>query len=294
MRITGKELRKIIREELSQDLDEMAYGGRLGLVFSRKPHKNFNAGGGGQYAPNPIAAAKFATSKSYEDKAIKLFGNIPNRVFVAPFIGNIEDLDEEQAGFDIRRGQRGRAVVLPLDDQAVQDLRKLGFRDIPKDLNETDLFILYTSSGAEGKKFSASPWIAIHAFFNIGGFPGEENPHIDMISPTFQGLFDRYWLQDPSDPLFPILSQDSEDNIAQYLTMGSARDGNLAGGFVEAASEMLTQEILDRRKLHFSKRIETAEPEVRDALLELKQIIAVAGEEAVKNMKGKLLVIDAS
>jgi hypothetical protein len=142
--------------------------------------------------------------------------------------------------------------------------------------------------------FSASPWMAFHAFFNIGGFPGEENPHIDMISPTFQDLIDRYWLQDPSDPLFPILSQDSEDSISQYLTMGSARHGNLAGGFVEAAPEMLTQEILDRRKLRFSKSIETAEPEVRAALLALKQIIAAAAEEALQNMQGKLLVIDVS
>jgi len=294
MRITGKQLRQIIREELSQDLDEMAYGGRLGLAFSRKSPKQFGAGGGGTYDANPTAAAKFATSRSYEDKALKLYGNIPYRVFVAPFIGNIDDLDLGMMGFDIRRGARDRGAVLPLDEQAIRDLRRLGFRDIPADLGGSDLVILYTSAGAEGKMFNASPWMAFHAFFNIGGSPGEDNPHVDAISPTFKELIDRYWAQDPSDPLFPVLSQDFEDEIAQYLTMGSARNGWLDGGFIEAAPEMLTQEILDRRKLRFNEKLKMADPGVRDALLGLKRTIATAASEALQNMQGKLLVIDVS
>lgn len=287
MKITERQLRRIIREALDSKLDEMAWGGHIGVVRSNKPKSEFSDGGGNAYVANPAAAEKFSKSAAFAEKATTLYDNLPFRVFTAPFIGNIDDPEIANVGGP--RHQFPRRDVFPLNDQVLENLRVAGYT-IPADIGPTDLIILYTSAGAEGKKFSSSPWIIFHAIFNGDSFDKE----IGKLSPSYIKLLSFYDDPDPDDPLYPLVST-AEDKITDYFTMGAARSKELSSGFIESMAEAISQELLDRRGLFFRKKSrEETPPEDVAALAELKRRIAICAKEARQNMMGKLIIVDVS
>lgn len=283
MRITEAQLRSLIREELERSIDEMAWGGHIGLQRSGKPLDQFDAGGAGLYDPNPKAATKYAMSDAFKKKAQQLYANFPFRIFTAPFIGNINDPEITS----IPGAGRGRRSVIPLSRDVLSILRDQLMYKIPKKLEPTDLIILYTSAGAKGKQTAPSPWNIFHAIFNGEMFDKE----LDSISPTFRSLLERDMMRDPADPLLPIMG-DVVD-VSTYMTMGSARD-NMLGEFIESVAEAVVQELIDRRRLHFNAAAAEAPPEVQAALREFKRLITICAEEARENMQGKLIVVDVS
>lgn len=239
------------------------------------------------FAANPAAAEKFSRSAAFAEKATVLYNNLPFRVFTAPFIGNIDDPEIANVGGP--RRQFPRRDVFPLNDQVLENLRVAGYT-IPADIRPTDLVILYTSAGAEGKKFSSSPWIIFHAIFNGDAFDKE----IGKLSPSFIELLGFYDDPDLDDPLYPLVST-AEDNIADYFTMGAARSKELSSSFIESMAEAISQELLDRRGLFFRKKSrEETPPEDVAALAELKRRIVICAREARQNMMGKLIIVDAS
>jgi hypothetical protein len=290
MRITKNQLRQIILEVLEQDMDEMAYAGRLGVAFSRKSSKDFGAGGTGQYNPNPRAAAALALSKSFEDKALRLYAHLPFRVFVAPYVGNIEDIDAR--GINFTDGAISRGVVLKLTPKKIKQLQKMGYRNIPGDLSPDDLILLYTTSGAE-RGTMASPWMIFHAFFNIDGMDDDSAKEVSKISPTFIELGSKTYYAGPDDPLFPIIDEGADVPFDKYLTMGSARKGEL-GSYIESLAEVMTQELITGKGFVFSKAFETAPEEVQEAFKLLRKMIKQAAVEARQNLRGKILVVDVN
>jgi len=236
---------------------------------------------------NPAAAERFAMSTAFAEKAAKLYANLPFRVFTAPFIGNIEDPEIANVGGP--REKFPRRDVFPLNDQVLENLKVAGYT-IPADIGPTDLVILYTSAGAEGKKFSSSPWIIFHAIFNGESFDRE----IGKLSPSFIKLLGFNDDPDPDDPLYPLVST-AEDNIPDYFTMGAARSGELSSGFIESMAEAISQERLDRRGLFFKKAgLKAVPPEDVAAFEALKKRIVICADEARQNMRGKLIIVDSS
>ena len=290
MRILESTIRQIIREELSRKLDEMPYAGRLGVGFSRKPSKDFGAGGTGQYSPNPRAATALALSKKFEDTALRLYEHLPFRVFVAPYVGNIEDIDAR--GTDFTDGVTNRGIVLTLTPRKIKQMQKMGYRKIPDDLGPDDLILLYTTSGAE-RSTMASPWMIFHAFFNTDGMDDDSAREVSKISPTFIELGNKTYYAGPDDPLFPIIDENADVPFHKYLTMGSARKGEL-GSYIESLAEVMTQELITGKGFVFSEAFETAPEEVQEAFKLLRKMIKQAAVEARQNLRGKILVVDVN
>ena len=294
MRITESRLRKIIREELETHLDEMAWGGHLGIVRSKKPAKEFRAGGGGQFKQNPDAAEKFARSEKFAKDATRLYAHVPYKIYTLPFIGNIEDPEMQKAAGD--RPTFPRRDMFPLSEEILENLRSASYT-VPKSTKSTkgskgidlakDLLILYSTAGAEGKN-AGSPWNIFHAIFNADFGESE----IKKISPTFEKLIELYYYPDDTDPVNKVVQ--IEEGWPSYLTMGSARRKLLADNYLEAAAEALVQELITGDRLNFNEAVYEEPEDIQAAFQAFKQRIEICSEEARKNMQGNLIVVDVA
>ncbi len=280
MGISRDRIRRIIREEVAQAVDEMAYAGDLGIGrdgFEDDPddyeNMSFQAGEAGPN-PNRKGAEKFARSTRFRKLAEKHLANIPGNVWIAPLIGVGRGADVDD---DPSRYTQNRVRLTPLVPDGIEMLERLGY-EAPARVGGDDIVILYSSMTTE-KGFMATPWMIFHSMFDSGD-------SVDRISPLYQELMDMFMQNVDPDPEIEALTGENENEWVGALTMASARNGEV-GTTTDALAEIVCQELLT--KGGFQVNPDGADPEYVEALQALKPYIKRIADEVRSNMRGKLV-----
>jgi hypothetical protein len=199
MRITEAQLRSLIREELERSIDEMAWGGHIGLAQD-EPYPNNPDYVSGEVASVNDAqgsrsrATKYAQSTAWADRAFKLYNNLPFTLWTAPYIGRGKTDTPGEGNLDalgIRptivnydyKPDAYRVRSFPLVD-SMDKLTHLGY-DVSQ-IKPNDVVILYTSAATEASVIP-SPWMIFHALFDSDGGEGEWRGHDDHDVPQRRG-----------------------------------------------------------------------------------------------------------
>ena len=271
MAITESRIRRIIREELEKQVDEMAYAGSLGVRQS--PDEEGTSFFSVEVAdePNRPGAEKFARSRRFRTLAEKHFANIPGNVWVAPLIGIADDV------YDSADDTRVRAV--PLVPDGIERLEELGY-EAPARVGRDDIVILYTTMST-GKSIMATPWMIFHAMFDNVDLGGS-------LCPSYSELFSSIVYEDTDDPDLILLGGGEAAGWAGALTMKSARDG-LVELATDAFAEIMCQELLTSGGFQINDR--GAAPKYVEALHALKPHIKRCADEFRQNIRGKLVTV---
>ena len=276
MRITESRIRRIIREELEKQVDEMAYAGSLGIRHAPEdPDES-----GFDYVPNRKGAERYARSGRFRTLAEKHYANIPFPVWVAPMIG-------KGAGVDLGRRPTPRITVQDLNPDGIQKLQDLGY-SIPEDLDSDGLVILYTAI-TTGRWTMATPWMIFHSIFD------SNSDIVGELSPSFTEIFD--YLSgdidfDARPDLMPL--EDTGDFIVPWrvaLTMKSAREGTVTTSG-DAFTEMVCQELLTSGGLRVN--YDKVDEETADAIRIIADHAKRAAAEFRRNARGKLITVAVS
>jgi hypothetical protein len=272
MRITESTLRRIIREEARQALQEMPYADSLESRDSPEP--DMISAVGGELTVNRSGAKRFASSKKFKTLAKKHFSNIRNNIWLAPMIGAMPSLVSEDS-------RRMRAE--PLRPDGVNRLRALGY-NLPDRIKGNDVVILYTSM-VSVKYALATPWMIVHAMFDT-------IPETMSLCPSFmqiENLYDELAEEEFDNPaLARLLHINWFGGWFDALTMASARADEIAS-VSDAYVEMMCQELLTSGGLRLN--LEAVDPEYHEALLALSDIVKQCAVEFRQNIGGKLIIV---
>lgn len=230
-------LRNLIREYL----DEMAYGGMISGAIG--------ASGG-----EPTRKVKrFHETPLYMKKATAAFKNFPFDVWIQP-IDNSEEL-YDVLGIEAPGGHRLEII----DFEDLED--KKG--DLPLDVEKIGsvvqgggCVILSVVRNLEAG-FLPTPWMMVHALFDSEDAAGDDDSD---FSPILTEL-EEYILED--------LEFGGVFDVAQYMTMASARNNELSGEN-DVVAELCAQEVIATGGVRFS---EADDPEVNEKLDMLKEKI---------------------
>jgi len=283
MRISGKQLRRLIKEELSRHMDEMAWGGHIGLAQD-EPYPNNPDYVSGEVASANDAqgsrsrATKYAQSTAWADRALKLYNNLPFTLWTAPYIGRGKTDTPGEGNLDalgIRptivnydyKPDAYRVRSFPLAD-SLDKLTSLGY-DVSK-VSPTDVVVLYTSASTD-KSVIPSPWMIFHSFFDSDGGQGEP-PDLLRLVPSWSRS---RWAVN--------------DNLAPWMTMYSARR-DLIATQADAVAEAMAQELLDRRGFHLAPENKRGKPAPKSAAKSI-ELIKQAGDEFRANAPGHLITV---
>jgi len=283
MRISESRMRRIIREEVEQAVDEMAYAGDLGVRRSTdQESESFISSNLSSKGVNRDGAEKYARSGRFKTLAKKHFDNIPYNVWVAPLIGV-----GSEAGVDDDPEFGNRGDIMDLVPEGIEMLERLGF-EAPARVGGDDLVILYSAMGT-GQDFLATPWMVMHSIFDT-------NSMTEELIPGFREL--NAWLvygdaEIEDDALMPLvnLTDNSEatEDVTQTLTMASARNGQLAGGG-DILAEMMCQELLTKGGLRINFNTVQEKPEMERAIRALARHVKRMAADFRRNAQGKLIV----
>ncbi len=271
MRLSESRIRRIIREEIEKQVDEMAYAGNLGV--RRSPDEESTSFFSDEVAlePNRPGAEKFARSGRFKTLAEKHFANIPGNVWVAPLIGVADDV------YDSAEGTRVKTT--PLVPDGIERLEELGY-ETPARVGGDDIVILYATMST-GPDIMATPWMIIHAMFDSA-------ESVESVCPSFLELVGNLMYGEVEDPDLEALASDYDIDWAGALTMKSARDGRVQVPS-DAFAEIMCQELLTSGGFQINER--GAAPKYVKALHALKPYIKRCADEFRQNIRGKLVTV---
>ena len=273
MRLSESRIRRIIREEVEQAVDEMAYAGDLGITRTDdEESESFFSGLTGD-GPNRAGAEKFARSGRFRKLAEKHFANITGNVWVAPLIGVADDV------YDSTEGTRVR--LTPLVPAGIKRLERLGY-EAPARVGADDIVILYSTMSTV-RDAVATPWMIIHAMFDSG-----DSMH--TVSPSYYTLTSDLMFGggDEVDPkLLPLVS-DYEAELTPALTMSSARLGQLQA-MTDAYAEIMCQELLTTGG--FKPDLDAVDSSFHEALTALRGHVRRCADEFKGRIRGKLVTV---
>lgn len=300
MRITARQLRQIIREEL---IREMPYAGSLGVIRGAPSWGPGNLDIDVDMETSLARAEKFAKSKHFDSQAVKLFGNIPIPVWYAAIIGSVgagmnpiysEDEDyvypaQEHFESMMISDRVGLAETFP---QGIEALEAAGFTGTDR-IGSGDLVIIGVASMVF-PGFNATPWITLHSVFDADG----TEEFYDMMCPSYTPLFKIMSDMDMNGDFeghdhesFIRFFEDAEmsmwkPRIPSPFTMGVARREGVRGR--DALAECMVQELLDRNGLRLNwDAISDEERPVAETVI---RTIKAAAREFRQRMPGHTLV----
>ena len=278
MRVTETHLRQLIREELEKHIDEMAWGGHIGLAQDEPYPHNPDYVSGEVATVNDARgsrsrATKYAQSDAWASRALTLYKNLPFTLWTAPYIGSGKR--EKLDAVDIRptivnynyEPDAYRVRSFPLADN-MDKLTQLGY-DVSQ-IKPDDVVILYTSASTDASVIP-SPWMIFHALFDSDGGQGEP-PGLLQIVPSWSRS---RWAVN--------------DSLASWMTMYSARQG-LIGTQADAAAEAMAQELLDKQGFHLAPENKRGKAAPKSAAKSIA-LIKAAGEEFRTNAPGHLITV---
>jgi len=278
VRITSTQLRQIICEELERSIDEMAWGGHIGMSGD-DPYPNSDYASGEVSSLNDLNGSrsrseKYAKSAAWASQAMRLYGNLPFTLWTAPYIGSGKDdidrvgkLDHLGIRPSIIDEENVRVRVLPLA-QNLDKIESLGYDT--SQVGPNDVVILYTTASVQAD-FIPSPWMLFHAIFDSEGNYGQGNRELNELMPTLH------------------LMGGGFNSLVPWMTMKSARTSNIFSD-TDASAEVMAQELLDRRGFHLApaNKRGKALPKVSQRVV---QIVKKVGDEFRANAPGHIFTV---
>ena len=276
MRITPALLRRIIREELERSIDEMAWGGHMGVQSDLiNPDDdgwvNSSMGSRIEMTRNAPAVRRYTVGPHWAKLAQQHFSNLPFNVWTAPYVGAgyVEMDDDFRPLFNDGPGEEGdldnRMKIMPLD-VGLPKLKAMGY-DISS-AKADDFVILFTMSSTD-KDFLGTPWMLLHAMFDGG------TTAISQLVPDWRSIWPKF---------------DAE--MEPYMTMKAARTGFFKKMFAtprDVAAEAMCQELLTRGGFTLQDGKKGKPPP--KSLLALMPIIKEAAENFRRNAPGHLVTV---
>jgi len=285
MKITEEQLRQIIREELDRSIDEMAWGGHIGMAedepYPQAPDYVSGEVSDLNDAPGSRSRSKkYAGSEKWATQALRLYGNLPFTLWTAPYIGRGQTDNPGEGKLDAQgimpttvnydyNPDAYRVRAFPLAD-SMDKLAALGY-DVTQ-VSPNDVVILYTSASTD-KSVIPSPWMIFHSIFDSA------DSSDDSDAPTLRRLV----------PSWSSARWAVDDSLGPWMTMYSARRG-LIGTQADAVSEAMAQELLDRRGFHLAPANKRGKPPPK-AYERAIALIKAAGDEFRANAPGHLITV---
>jgi hypothetical protein len=274
MKITEGQLRRIIRETL----DEMAYAETLTghdgehVVLPGNRHWSTPEGSTTARAMDPKTTSQYLKSKKFNDDAIRLYANVPFKVWLAPVLS--KNLDVSTAFVDPKLGY-SRIKVLNLAYGGLEFLEKTGFAGVEEIDPANDLVVLPVGLNVM-KGYTTSPWIIMHGIF-------DSVDSLDAISELVPGIVK--------------LSKDIEKDpdliwhLLNSLTMHSATTQQIPlDAISDIVAEMMVQEIFDKRGLRFNfDKVE--DPKMQNQIIEIGERVKTLAPLFRKRAPGKLILV---
>jgi hypothetical protein len=274
MRITEVQLRRIIKEAL----DEMAFAKTLArsdgehIVLPSNRHWSTPEGSTTARAMDPKTTSQYLKSKKFNDDAIRLYANVPFKVWLAPVLS--KSLDVSTAFVDPKLGY-SRIKVLNLADGGLEFLEKTGFAGVEEIDPAKDLVVLPVGLNVM-KGYTTSPWVIMHGVF-------DSIDTINIISQLVPGAMEL--LKDiEKDP-------DLIWHLLHSLTMYSARTHQITlDAPSDMVAEMLVQEIFDKRRLRFNFD-KVVDPDAQKKIIEIGKRVKEMAQLFRKRAPGKLILV---
>ena len=279
MKIAEKQLRRIIREAIFQNLDEMAFAktltghdGKHIVLPGGSSRWSAPEGSTTARALDPETTSRYLGSQKFHNDAMRLYANVPFNVWLAPVLS--KDPDRSIDFVDPELGY-SRIKVLNLASDGLEFLEKIGFAGIEEINPTTDLVVLPVGLNVM-KGYTTSPWVIMHGIF-------DSIDTINMISELVPGIVE--------------LFNDIEKNksliwyLIKSLTMYSARTHQITlDAPSDIVAEMMVQEIFDQRKLHFNFD-EVKDPDMRNQITEVGDRVKKIAQLFLKRAPGKLILV---
>jgi len=275
MKITKSYLRQIIKEELARKLDEMPYAGTLrgagdkdiimpGDYRIGTPQNMLHG-----YDPN--VTTRYVRSAKFQDDAIRLYANIQFPVWLAPLFSKSQwDLSADIGS------EQERVGIMDLAGEGLDYLGRKGFDGIEKIDPIGDLVIVVGGLNVN-RGLVSSPWMIFHGIFD--SLADDYTGNISELAPGISAL-----VNDMEMSEFDI------DVLTSCLTMGSARKNNM-GVTTDIIAEMMCQELLDKRGLHFNFNM-IDDPEIQMQIEEFGDRIKNLAESFRQGARGKLIFVN--
>jgi hypothetical protein len=276
MRITEAQLRRIIREELKGRIDEMPWAGHIGYAEDERYegdddghwHPSSTFAGRVETDTHGPGAKRFAMGKSFERDALRLYANLPFKLWTAPYVGaGYSKLNDRGIRPDVSLNVDDPALdmrnrVLDMDE-GLEKLADLGY-DVSK-VGPDDLVILYTTAVTD-KDYLGTPWMLMHAMFDSG------SPEFARLVPSWEDTWRKF-----------------SESFVPWMTMKSARQNNIFNPR-DAAAEAMAQELVDRRGFHLAPQNKRGRPPSR-AVLSLIDDIKKVADEFRSNAPGHVITV---
>ena len=275
MKITKSYLRQIIKEELARKLDEMPYAG----TFRGAGDKDIITPGDygiadppfSRRGKDPDATTRYVRSAKFQDDAIRLYANIQFPVWLAPLFSKRGSPLAADIGSELER-----AGIMDLASEGLDYLASKGFDGIEKIDPIGDLVIVAGGLNVNIGGVS-SPWMIFHGIFD-----SLQDDYTGNISELAPGITD---LVNDMD-----MSGIDIDVLTSCLTMGSVRKGEFNGQTTDMIAEMMCQELLDKRGLHFNFNM-IDDPEIQVQIEEFGDRVKDLVESFRQGARGKLILV---
>jgi len=275
MRITEVQLRRIIKETL----DEMAYAETLTghdgehVVLPGDRHWSTPEGSTTARAMDPKTTSQYLKSKKFNDDAIRLYANVPFKVWLAPVLS--KNLDVSIAFVDPKLGY-SRIKVLNLAYGGLEFLEKTGFAGVEKIDPAKDLVVMPAGLNVM-KGYTTSPWVIMHGIFDSVDGSGVTSELVPGIAELIKDI--------EKDPGLIW-------GLHGSLTMHSATTHQIPLDSVsDMVAEMMLQEIFDRRKLRFNFE-KVVDEEMKNQIIEIGERVKKALAPLFRERApGKLILV---
>ena len=275
MKITESKLRQIIRESL----DEMAFAktltGRDGkhiVLPGGSSRWSGPEGSTSAKAMDPKITSQYLKSKKFNDDAIRLYANVPFKVWLAPVLS--KNLDVSTAFVDPKLGY-SRIKVLNLAYGGLEFLEKTGFAGVEEIDPANDLVVLPVGLNVM-KGYTTSPWVIMHGVF-------DSIDTINMISQLVPGA--KELLKDVENDPGLIW------HLLHSLTMYSARTHQITlDAPSDMVAELFVQEIFDKRGVRFNFD-KVVDADVQNQIIEIGKRVKEQAQLFRKRAPGKLILV---
>ena len=280
MRITEKQLRRIIREALALKLNEMPYAGMLtgpddkNIVLPGRPY--WSPGETGRTiarAMDPATTSRYIKSVKFIADAESHYAKLPFPVWLAPVLSANPEVTDN---FVDPQFSYSRIRVLNLaKDDALEFLENAGFIGLEK-INPTGDLVVCPVGLNVIKGFVTSPWVIMHGIFDSL----EDSRAIEKLVP---GIVQLYKEIDEN--------QSITYDLVRSLTMYAARTNQISYSAVnDIIAEMMMQEIFDKRRLYFNFD-KVNNPESQARIIEIGKRVKELAPSFSQNAPGKLILV---
>jgi hypothetical protein len=290
MRITEGQLRRIVREELEDEIEE-AHAGGLGFAYEKgnEPESDESEPQDDDEWQRHVqdrarGAQRYARSGRFKKLAEKHYANLPFPVWTAPYIGNLNDISTVVDSS--RRCYRMNVMDLGTDGKDL--LRSHGYRT--EVVGDDDLAILYTT-GVADSAVMATPWMIIHAIFDSADCANQLAPGYSWIADALTaGRGYTVGSGYDTQTFLKSMAGDYAVSWQGYLKMKSALSTKINSPS-DALAEMMCQELLTQGGLRFDfEGVDENDPIRRD-LTWLGKQVKLKAEDFKKRARGKLIAI---